>query len=93
MSGMSRLVDRLERAGLVARVACREDHRGAYAQFTGDGLARLGAGKATVEEVVHESLLALYDDREIAALAGYWRRYFDREGSNADGGKEQCHGK
>jgi DNA-binding MarR family transcriptional regulator len=40
-SGLTRLVDRLERAGLVERTRCSEDGRGTFAQLTADGLATL----------------------------------------------------
>lgn len=40
-SGITRLVDRLEGAGFVARATCDTDRRGAWAQLTDAGLARL----------------------------------------------------
>ena len=40
-SGITRVVDRLEEDGLVARVACPSDARGAFAVLTDPGLARL----------------------------------------------------
>lgn len=40
-SGLTRLVDRLEREGLLARERCGTDRRGAYAVLTPDGLAAL----------------------------------------------------
>ena len=40
-SGLTRLVDRLQRAGLVERVRCAEDGRGLFAQLTPDGFAAL----------------------------------------------------
>ncbi len=40
-SGLTRLVDRLQRAGLVERVRCVEDGRGMFAQLTPEGLATL----------------------------------------------------
>jgi DNA-binding MarR family transcriptional regulator len=38
-SGLTRLVDRLEAAGLLRREACADDRRGAYAVLTDDGRA------------------------------------------------------
>ena len=38
-SGLTRLIDRLERDGLVQRSACPTDRRGAFAVLTDDGLA------------------------------------------------------
>ena len=40
-SGLTRLVDRLEREGLVRREACDDDARGLFTVLTDDGLARL----------------------------------------------------
>lgn len=40
-SGVTRLVDRLEKAGLVRRHACESDRRGSWAQLTDAGSARL----------------------------------------------------
>lgn len=40
-SGVTRLVDRLEHAGLVERVRCTEDGRGTFAQLTTEGLGTL----------------------------------------------------
>ena len=42
-SGLTRLVDRLERDGLVGRCSCENDARGAYAVITDAGLAHLKA--------------------------------------------------
>jgi|GEM_PF-148644 DNA-binding MarR family transcriptional regulator len=41
-SGLTRRVDRLESDGLVARVGCPSDRRGAFAQLTPRGLDELG---------------------------------------------------
>jgi DNA-binding MarR family transcriptional regulator len=40
-SGLTRLVDRLERGGLVRREPCVDDARGMYAVLTDDGIDRL----------------------------------------------------
>jgi DNA-binding MarR family transcriptional regulator len=40
-SGVTRVVDRMERAGLVCRQACPSDRRSSYAVITPAGLARL----------------------------------------------------
>jgi DNA-binding MarR family transcriptional regulator len=42
-SGITRVVDRLERDRLVERQACPTDRRGAFAVITDEGLARLAA--------------------------------------------------
>src|SRR5689334_14079684 len=40
-SGVTRVVDRMDRDGLVRREACASDRRSSYAVITDDGLARL----------------------------------------------------
>ena len=40
-SGLTRLVDRMQGAGLVERVACEDDRRGTYARLTPRGYATL----------------------------------------------------
>ena len=46
-SGLTRVVDRLEAAGLVTRAACPSDRRGSFAVLTGAGEARI------LDAVVH----------------------------------------
>jgi DNA-binding MarR family transcriptional regulator len=46
-SGMTRLVDRLERQGLVRRERCPADGRGTYAVITPEGAARFAAARPT----------------------------------------------
>jgi DNA-binding MarR family transcriptional regulator len=83
LSGMSRLVDRLEQAGLVTRTVAPEDRRGAYAQLTEEGQARFRAAQATETDVVRTHLLSLYDERELETLAALWRRFFERDRPHA----------
>jgi MarR family transcriptional regulator, 2-MHQ and catechol-resistance regulon repressor len=42
-SGITRVVDRLERNGLVARDSCEDDRRGTWARITESGLERIEA--------------------------------------------------
>jgi len=46
-SGLTRLVDRLARDGLLERVACNADARGAFAKLTPLGRAKLREARAT----------------------------------------------
>src|SRR3954451_16132347 len=46
-SGLTRLVDRLERDGLLRREACDSDARGAYAALTDGGRRRLAEARGT----------------------------------------------
>jgi DNA-binding MarR family transcriptional regulator len=76
LSGMSRLVERLVRAGLVSRSVAPEDRRGAYARLTDAGSERFAAAQATEAEVVRAHFLALYEPAELETLARLWRRFF-----------------
>jgi DNA-binding MarR family transcriptional regulator len=46
-SALSRLIGRLEGAGLVCRAMCANDRRGIYAHITDDGQARWEAARPT----------------------------------------------
>src|SRR3954449_5823234 len=46
-SGLTRLVDRLERDGLLVRESCASDARGAFAKLTPAGYEKLSAARAT----------------------------------------------
>ncbi len=46
-SGLTRLVDRLEREGLVQRTACPSDARGFFTELTDEGYRRLRAASPT----------------------------------------------
>src|ERR1700751_5826751 len=53
-SGITRLIDRLEREGLVARSACASHARGSFAVIPATGRARLDEARAThVSDVRH----------------------------------------
>ncbi|PSL01336.1 DNA-binding MarR family transcriptional regulator [Haloactinopolyspora alba] len=45
-SGVTRVVDRLERSGLVERVTCDSDRRGTWASISADGMERVSAAVA-----------------------------------------------
>ncbi len=73
-SGLTRLVDRLERDGYVERVSCADDARGAFARLTDDGRAKLQAASSTHLEGVRQHFLAHFDASELAVLAEAWER-------------------
>jgi DNA-binding MarR family transcriptional regulator len=73
-SGMSRLVDRLERDGLIERVACDCDARGAYAALTPRGQAVLEAARPTHLEGIRRRFLAHFSEDELRQLADWWAR-------------------
>jgi DNA-binding MarR family transcriptional regulator len=73
-SGVTRLVDRLERDGLVARIPCEDDARGQYAVLTPRGREAFDAARATHLAGVRRRFLQQFDDAELRRMAGFWER-------------------
>ena len=71
-SGMTRLVDRLEREGLVGRERCPEDGRGYFAVLTEEGERRLQEARATHLAGVRRLFLDQLDGDDLQRLAAYW---------------------
>ncbi len=75
VSGMSRMIDRLERDGLVVREACADDRRGAEVVLTTLGRNRLRAARATHLGGVRAEFLARFSDDELEGLGAMWDRF------------------
>jgi DNA-binding MarR family transcriptional regulator len=73
-SGMTRLVDRLEKDGLLRRDTCTDDGRGAFAVLTDKGAAALAEARHTHLGGVREKFLAQFNEQELRRLAEYWDR-------------------
>jgi DNA-binding MarR family transcriptional regulator len=73
-SGLTRLVDRLVRDGLIERATCSSDGRGAYAVLTPDGVRRLEQVRETHLTGVRRRFLDRFEDDELETLAGFWDR-------------------
>lgn len=73
-SGVTRLVDRLERVGLVSRGPVEGDGRGVAAQLTEDGLSRLRVAARTHLAGVAEHFAARLDGGDLTALERISRR-------------------
>ena len=82
-SGMSRLVDRLQRASLVTRESAPEDARGAYAALTPAGHERLSAAAVSDNTLVRETFLSLYTEPELEQMGRFWARFLEREAPSA----------
>jgi DNA-binding MarR family transcriptional regulator len=67
-SGVTRLVDRLERAGLVARQRVTGDGRGVIAELTPAGLDRLRNASGTHLAGVARHFVARFDPQELSDL-------------------------
>jgi DNA-binding MarR family transcriptional regulator len=73
-SGMTRLVDRLEREGLLVRDSCSDDGRGLFAVLTDAGDALLARARPTHLAGVRERFLCHFEPAELEALAAAWER-------------------
>ena len=66
--GVTRLLDGLERDGLVARGECSTDRRITYAVLTEAGRAKLGEATKSHTRQIRELLGGTYDEDELAQL-------------------------
>jgi DNA-binding MarR family transcriptional regulator len=73
-SGLTRLVDRLERDGLLERCSCDHDARGSYACITTAGRERLQAARGTHLAVIRDLFLSHFSEQELSTLADMWER-------------------
>jgi DNA-binding MarR family transcriptional regulator len=73
-SGLTRLVDRLERDGLVERVSCPDDARGAFARLTDAGREKLAAASTTHLDGIRRHFLSHFEPSELATLADAYER-------------------
>jgi len=81
----ARLVDRLEREGLVQRRSCPSDARGTLAALTAAGRARLDGASPAHMRGVSEHFAARFDDAEIAMLTTLLERLAGPERANVGG--------
>jgi len=73
-SGLTRLVDRLEREQLLERCSCQHDARGSYACLTDSGRERLQEARVTHLAVVREHFFSRFSEQELTVLADMWER-------------------
>lgn len=73
-SGISRVVERLEKAGLVTREEAPEDRRGAYAVLTEAGAERFRIAAQKHSECVHTHFLSKFSEEELQTMATFWER-------------------
>lgn len=67
-SGLTRLIDRMEREGLVLRSACPSDRRGTYAELTPHGLETLRRSAPTHLRGVRDHFASLLTEEEAEVL-------------------------
>jgi DNA-binding MarR family transcriptional regulator len=73
-SGLTRLVDRMERDGLVERCSCEHDARGSYACLTHAGRERLQEARGTHLAVIRDQFFSHVSELELSTLADMWER-------------------
>lgn len=73
-SGATRLIDRMERDGLVARERCSQDGRGQYAVLTPAGMAALERARPTHLRGVRQRFLEQIDDEQLMAIGAAFTR-------------------
>jgi DNA-binding MarR family transcriptional regulator len=72
-SGITRVVDRLERGGLVRREACPSDRRGSWAVLTDAGMARVTAALPGHLGQVEQHFTGRFSPAELASFVGRLR--------------------
>ena len=73
-SGLTRLVDRLVRNGLVEREECEEDARGAFAVLTDAGRRVLDEARPTHQDGVRRLFAAALEPGDAERLDAVWER-------------------
>jgi DNA-binding MarR family transcriptional regulator len=73
-SGLTRLVDRMQREGLLRRERCEDDARGWFATITPQGRELFTRARKTHLDGVRERFLSHFTREELRSLAAFWER-------------------
>jgi DNA-binding MarR family transcriptional regulator len=73
-SGLTRLVDRLEREGLLKRERCESDARGLFAEITPAGRRLFDVARRTHLDGVRALFLDRFSRDELRTLGGLWQK-------------------
>jgi DNA-binding MarR family transcriptional regulator len=82
-SGLTRLIDRMERAGVVRREACAEDGRGTFAAITQTGTRALAKARPVHHRGIEAHFARHLSDAEARAIASALERVADALGAEA----------
>lgn len=74
-SGLSRLVDRMQRDGLVARAPDPDDARSARTALTNAGQVKLDEARATHNAVIRQKFLHRLSAEDLLQLGDIWRKF------------------
>ncbi|HKJ36552.1 MAG TPA: MarR family transcriptional regulator [Solirubrobacterales bacterium] len=77
-SGLTRLIDRLVKAGLVERTTCESDRRGSFARLTDEGRRNFEAARPTHLHGVRAHFLSRLDGEDLDRLAEIWAKLAER---------------
>jgi DNA-binding MarR family transcriptional regulator len=87
-SGITRLLEGLERSGLVRKETCDHDARVSYAKLTAAGAARLREARVTHLRGVDRQFVGRYSDPELVTLADLLSRL--PLAGESDAGGDDC---
>ena len=73
-SGLTRLVDRLERQGLLKRERCESDARGLFAEITPEGRKAFAVARKTHLDGVRRVFLSRFSRDELRTFGGLWQK-------------------
>ena len=76
-SGITRLLEGLDRGGLVERAACETDGRVVYACLTDAGMKKLRAASKTHVAGIRRRFLERFDEEELEMLSEFFGRLAD----------------
>jgi DNA-binding MarR family transcriptional regulator len=83
-SGLTRLVDRMARAGLIERAQCESDRRVVYASITPEGRKRFAASAPIAVRGVEEHFTAPLNATEKKALVSALRKILDAQAARSE---------
>jgi DNA-binding MarR family transcriptional regulator len=82
-SGLTRLIDRMEREGLVRRYPCEDDRRGTWAQMTDAGYTVIKRSAPTHLQGIREHFADVVTDDEAEVLSAALRRVLEGLGDHS----------
>ncbi len=83
-SGVTRLVDRIEAAGLIERASCPSDRRGTFAVLTDAGRRAFAGAHSVVDRAVEEHFARHLDPSETRLLGSILAKLLDAHGYGGD---------
>jgi DNA-binding MarR family transcriptional regulator len=79
VSGLTRIIDRMVKAGLLVRRASRKDRRASYVVMTEEGMRKLEEARPAVFGDVEEHFIRHLRPEETPVLLGFLKRVMDED--------------